>query len=63
MDFAGFNWMLMIVIGVVILAVAIAWAMLRNRTSPALERKSEEATRRLYEEEELEHHGEADNVP
>ena len=63
MDFAGFNWTLITIVGAVVLAVVIAWAMLRNRTPPAEVEESEEATRHLYEEEEREHHGESDHVP
>ena len=63
MNLAGLNWMLVAVIGVIILAVVIAWAMMRNRAPDPQVERSEEATRRLYEEEEREHHGESDNMP
>ena len=45
------------------LAVVIAWAALRNRASRPTVEDSEAATRRVYEEEEREHHGESDDVP
>ena len=62
MDFAGFNWTL-ILVGVLVLAVAIFWAMRRNRTPPSRVEDSEEATRRVYEEEDRAHRGESDDVP
>ena len=63
MDAGGFQWTLMTVVGAILLAAVIAWAMLRNRTSRAQDEQSERATRRVYEEEEKAHHGEADKVP
>ena len=63
MDFAGLNWTLITIVGAVVLAAVIAWAALRNRPSRATTEDSEAATRRVYEEEEREHHGESDNVP
>ena len=63
MDFAGFNWSLMTIIGPIILAVVIAWAALRNRSSRSEIERSEEATRRNYEEEDRAHRGEGDEVP
>ena len=61
MDAGGVSWSLITIVGVVLLGAVIAWAALRNRTTRADE--SEQATRRLYEEEEREHHGESDRVP
>lgn len=63
MDLGGFNWTLITIVGAAVLAAIIAWAALRNRSSRPRAEDSEEATRRLYEEEEREHHGESDNVP
>lgn len=63
MDFGGFNWSLLTIIGAAVLAAVIAWAALRNRTSRPRADDSEAATRRLYDEEEREHHGESDRVP
>ena len=63
MDFGGFNWALMTIVGVLVLAGVIIWAALRNRSSRPREEETEEATRRLYDEEEREHHGESDYVP
>ena len=63
MDFGGFNWALITIVGVLVLAGAIIWAALRNRGSPPRDEDTEEATRRLYDEEEREHHGESDYVP
>jgi len=63
MDFGGFNWSLLTIVGAAILALVIAWAIIRNRTAPGEKADGEAATRRVYEEEEREHKGESDNVP
>ena len=63
MDSGGFDWMLLTVVGALVLAAAIAFAALRNRSERQPVEKSEEATRRLYEEEDRAHKGESDNVP
>jgi hypothetical protein len=63
MDFGGLNWAMMTIAGVVVLAAVLIWASLRNRSSRPRMEDSEEATRRLYEEEEREHRGESDHVP
>lgn len=63
MDAAGLNWTLITIVGAAVLAVVIAWAVLRNRASGSTGADTEAATRRVYEEEERAHHGESDNVP
>jgi hypothetical protein len=63
MDFAGFNWALMTIVGAIVLAAVMLWAAMRNRSSRPRDEDTEEATRRVYEEEEREHHGESDDVP
>ena len=55
MDFGAFNWMTITVIGVALLAIVIAIAALRNRSSKAVIDKSEAATRDLYKEENRAH--------
>jgi mannose/fructose/N-acetylgalactosamine-specific phosphotransferase system component IIC len=55
MDFGAINWMTITVIGVALLAIAIAFAALRNRSSRQLIDKSEAATRDLYKEEDRAH--------
>ena len=55
MDFAAINWMTMTVIGVALLAIVIAIAALRNRSSRETIEKSEAATRDLYQEEDRAH--------
>jgi mannose/fructose/N-acetylgalactosamine-specific phosphotransferase system component IIC len=55
MNFGAFNWMTITVIGVVLLAIVIAFAALRNRSSRQLIDKSEAATRDLYKEEDRIH--------
>ena len=63
MDFGGFNWVLMTIVGVVVLAGVILWASMRNRGTRPDATDTEAATRRVYDEEEREHHGESDRVP
>jgi hypothetical protein len=63
MDFGGFNWALMTIVGALVLAGVILWASMRNRRPSARDTDTEAATRRVYDEEEREHHGESDNVP
>ena len=55
MDFAAINWMTMTVIGAALLAIVIAIAALRNRSSRDVIEKSEAATRDLYQEEDRAH--------
>ena len=52
MDFGGLNWSMLTIIGAAVLAVVIAFAALRNRSSRQRIRESEEATRRAYDAEE-----------
>jgi len=55
MDAGGFNWSLLTILGPALLAVVILWALLRNRkSSQASKDRTEEATARLYEQEEAE---------
>lgn len=55
MDFGAINWMTLTVIGAALLAIVIAVAALRNRSSKELVEKSEAATRDLYREEDRAH--------
>ncbi len=55
MNFGALNWMTLTVIGVALLAIVIAIAALRNRSSKAVIEKSEAATRDLYKEEDRVH--------
>jgi hypothetical protein len=48
-DFGGFTWAIVVVLGFVVLGVAIAVAKARNRVSPEQERRTERATRDMYE--------------
>ena len=54
MDFGGFNWSLLNIVGPAILLIVIAWAVLRNRRSRRTDAESEAATHRLYDQEEAE---------
>lgn len=42
------GWSLMTIVGPIILAVVLIWAMMRNRTSKAELDRTESATRDLY---------------
>ena len=63
MDTGGISWGLQTIIGAVILAAVLLWAVLRNRPSRAERDRTEAATRELYEEEEAARDGEDDKVP
>lgn len=52
--FGSSLWAIVVVGGFVILGAAIAYAMVRNKRTPREERHTEEATRRLYEEQNAE---------
>jgi predicted MFS family arabinose efflux permease len=54
MDAAGFDWTLLTIAGPALLAVVILWALLKNRATRAERDRTEEATHRLYQEEEAE---------
>jgi hypothetical protein len=54
MDSAGFNWTLLTIVGPALLVVVLLWATLRNRASRADKQRTEEGTRRVYEQEEAE---------
>ena len=60
MDFGGFNWTLLTIIGPLLLALVIVVAMLRNRVSKNVADKSERATRDLYREEDRVHRDDDD---
>ena len=64
MDLGGASWALINIVGPLVLAAVILWALLRNRKStPREEERTEEATRDLYREEDRAHRGENDQVP
>ena len=48
-SFGGGLWAIIVIGGFVVLAAAIAWAMKRNKVSPEQNRRTEEATRRMYD--------------
>jgi hypothetical protein len=55
MDAGGFNWSLLTIVGPALLAIVILWALLRNRGASRADRdRTEQATHRLYQEEEAE---------
>ena len=55
MDFSGFNWSLLTIVGPILLGGVILFAVLRNRVSKNTIDKSEAATRDLYKEEDAAH--------
>ncbi|HEY0325116.1 MAG TPA: hypothetical protein VGC46_03955 [Allosphingosinicella sp.] len=60
MDFGGFSWTLLTIIGPLLLAVVIVIAVLRNRVSKDVADRSERATRDLYREEDRAHRDDDD---
>lgn len=64
MDLGGISWGLQTIIGAAILAAVLLWVLLRNReVTPEEKQRTEEATRKLYEEEDREHGHESDDMP
>ena len=49
-SFGSGVWAFVAIGGFIILGIAIAWAKLRNKTTPAQDRHTEAATRRMYDE-------------
>jgi len=64
MDAGGFDWTLLTIVGPALLAIVILWALLRNRgTSRAARERTEDATHRLYEQEEAQRRSDSDKGP
>lgn len=53
-DLGGGLWGVMTILGPIVLAAVILWAILHNRTSKQQERRTEEATRQMYDEQSAE---------
>lgn len=62
-DMGGLSGTLIYIVGPIVLVVVLAWALLRNRAQGNDGVDTEAETRRVYDEEDREHHGESDNVP
>lgn len=61
MDLSGLFWVLINIIGPLVLAAVLLWALLRNRRAgPAEIERTEQATRDLYREENQAHRGGAE---
>jgi hypothetical protein len=52
MDLGGGNWAILNIVGPLLLAAVLLWALLRNRKSRRGADHTEQATRDLYREEE-----------
>jgi hypothetical protein len=52
MDLGGAGWGLQTVVGALILAAVLLWAVMRNKSSRGERDRSEKATRDLYDQEE-----------
>ena len=52
MDFGGFNWSIMNIVGPVLLAAVLLWALLRNRGSRRDVDRSERGAADVYNESE-----------
>ncbi|QDX26821.1 hypothetical protein FPZ54_12940 [Sphingomonas suaedae] len=48
-DVGGGVWGLMVIIGPIVLAAVLLWAVLHNRTSKRQEQRTEDATRKMYD--------------
>jgi hypothetical protein len=56
MDGGGFNWSMITIVGPLLLAAVILWALLKNRKSSRSEiERTEQATRELYKKEDAAH--------
>ena len=56
MDGGGINWSLITIVGPLLLALVVLWAMLKNRKSSRGEiERTEQATRDLYKKEDAAH--------
>jgi hypothetical protein len=61
MDLGGGSWGIVTIVGPLLLAIVLTWALLRNRKSrPRDIERTERATRELYKEEDAAHRGEDD---
>ena len=49
-DSGGGLWGIITILGPIVLAAVLLWAILNNRTSKAEKRRTEEATKRMHEE-------------
>ena len=65
MDAGGGSWGIITIVGPILLALVLLWALLRNRkrSRPTDIDRTERATRDLYREENAAHRGEDDDVP
>jgi hypothetical protein len=52
MDAGGFNWSIITIVGPILLAAVLIWALMRNRKSGADSDTTERETHRVYDEEE-----------
>jgi len=52
MDWAGGHWAILNIVGPLLLAAVLLWALLRNRNKRRSDADTEQATRDLYREEE-----------
>jgi len=61
MDLGGASWGIITIVGPLLLAAVILWALLRNRkVRPDEIDRTERATHDLYKEEDAAHRGESD---
>ena len=49
--FGSYIWEILVIVGPIVLAAAIGWAMLHNRQSKREYRRTEESTREFYRQE------------
>lgn len=53
-DTAGGLWGIMTIVGPIVLGIVLIWAIFNNRTSKAQKQRTEEATRRVRDEQNAE---------
>ena len=65
MDSGGGSWGLLTIIGPILIVIALAYAVMRNRKArnPADIERTERATRELYREEEASRGDDGNNAP
>lgn len=49
-DTGGSLWGVMTIVGPIVLGIVLIWAIVNNRTSKAEKQRTEDATRRMHEE-------------
>ncbi|SFS11268.1 hypothetical protein SAMN05192580_3555 [Sphingomonas jatrophae] len=62
MEAGGFQWSLLTILGPILLAAVLLWALVRNRAQKGGKGRTEAATRDLYEAQDRQDKAEANKV-